>query len=188
MIELVLFLLFIIGTPGPANMISMLAATESGLKQTLKMVAGIAVGLAFLSVVVGLGFSTIQQYPNVVLAMKLISAGYMIWLSIQAWRGNGHALHVEKYTFVKGLFIQPLNPKAWVFTILAWSTYSAGVSADVMWQFVGVTAALMGVTFTSQSTYAVAGSLMNRVMSKSRTLTRVLVVMNVAVVLWALTL
>lgn len=79
-------------TPGPNFFATMYMAARHGRRAALITVAGIGVGLAFWALAGLLGirilFSTV---PVAALVVKLIGAGYLVWMGYTMWRASGHA-------------------------------------------------------------------------------------------------
>ena len=89
-------------------------------------VLGLVCGKACLNLVFGLGFGLfLADQPLLANGLKFVSAGYMIWLALQSWNdrvavGAGQS----PFSFGHGVIVHPLNPKAWVMVILAWSQFA----------------------------------------------------------------
>lgn len=120
-----------IGTPGPANMALMATGARFGFRAALPFVAGVALGKQFIIWPMGYGLMELAQAaPTVFLALKYISAAYIIWL---AWKvanlrlGTGNA-GVRAPGFLAGLIVHPLNPKAWAMIV---GSFTAFVGPEV---------------------------------------------------------
>ena len=84
LIALTLFALSQIGTPGPANMALLATGAGYGLRRALPFVAGVVVGKQLIIWPLGFGLMQLaQSAPGVFLAMKYLSAAYIVYL---AWR------------------------------------------------------------------------------------------------------
>jgi threonine efflux protein len=77
-------------TPGPNFFATLHMAARHGRRAGLLTVAGIGVGLAFWALVGLLGirflFTTV---PMAAVAVKLIGAGYLVWMGAKLWKSAG---------------------------------------------------------------------------------------------------
>ena len=125
-IPLIFFALAQIGTPGPANMALLATGAGYGLRRALPFVAGVVVGKQIIIWPLGFGLMQLaESWPGIFLAMKYLSAAYIIYL---AWRVANMRLKtnpVEGPTpgFVAGLIVHPLNPKAWGMITAAFTSF-----------------------------------------------------------------
>ncbi|WP_179381748.1 LysE family translocator [Jannaschia marina] len=116
-----------VGTPGPANMALMTTGAAHGLRAALPFVAGVALGKQLIIWPIGFGLMELAtRYPAAFVALKWISAAYIIWL---AWRvanlrlGEGRAATAPG--FFAGLVVHPLNPKAWTMITGGFTAFTA---------------------------------------------------------------
>lgn len=112
---LALFMVSQVATPGPANMALLATGARYGVGPALPFVAGVTVGKQLIVWPIGFGLMELAvRAPAVFEALKWASAAYIFWL---AWRiahmrlAPGEAK--EAPGFVAGLWVHPLNPKAW---------------------------------------------------------------------------
>ena len=125
-IPLIFFSLAQIGTPGPANMALLATGAGEGLSRTLPFGAGVVVGKQLIIWPLGFGLMQLaQSWPGVFLAMKYLSAVYIIYL---AWRVANMRLKPDQANgtppgFVAGLIVHPLNPKAWGMITAAFTNF-----------------------------------------------------------------
>ena len=83
---LLAFVAFMVGTPGPANLILMLAGVRQGLRQCIGFILGLIVGKIALNLVIGFGFGVVlAKAPVWQMLLSYVSAGYMIWLALKSW-------------------------------------------------------------------------------------------------------
>lgn len=111
-------------TPGPDMTLFVGRALAQGRAAGLACMAGAMTGIVIHTFLVALGLSAlIVASPNGFFALKLVGAGYLVWLAIQAiWRGS--AFNPEKRgggkrsffaNWLTGLGINLLNPKIILF-------------------------------------------------------------------------
>lgn len=116
-----------IATPGPANMAMLAAGARLGFRAALPFMFGVLLGKQLIIWPIGFGLMELAtQVPLLFLALKYISAAYIIWL---AWRVANMRLNVDHdpvgLGFRAGLFVHPLNPKAWMMITYSFSNYVA---------------------------------------------------------------
>ena len=82
-IALIIFSVAQIGTPGPANMALLATGAGYGLRRALPFVAGVVVGKQLIIWPLGFGLMQLAaSWPAVFLAMKYLSAAYIIYLAL----------------------------------------------------------------------------------------------------------
>lgn len=87
---------------------------------------GVLLGKQIIIWPIGFGLLTYAaQVPWLFLALKYISAGYIVWL---AWRVANLRLKTGDDTqqppgFLAGLWVHPLNPKAWAMIVTGFTAY-----------------------------------------------------------------
>lgn len=105
-----------IATPGPANMAMLAAGARLGFRAALPFMLGVLLGKQLIIWPIGFGLMELaERVPYVFVALKYLSATYIIWL---AWRVANMRLNINQdpvgLGFRAGLFVHPLNPKAWM--------------------------------------------------------------------------
>lgn len=112
-------------TPGP-NMawLAGLAVTE-GRRSGFAAVCGVAIGLLSNGGLAALGLAALLQAAPVLWdALRFLGAAMMVWLAVATWRGaraGGAAATAGvsvRRAFWTGLFINLLNPKAYIFFLV----------------------------------------------------------------------
>ena len=130
---LLAFVAFMVGTPGPANLILMLAGFRQGLRQCIGFILGLIVGKIVVNLVIGFGFGVIlAEAPIWQMLLSYVSAGYMIWLALKSWPASDADTNKaepaqDHFRFHNGLIVHPLNPKAWVMCVLAWGQFASAL-------------------------------------------------------------
>jgi threonine/homoserine/homoserine lactone efflux protein len=117
-----------VGTPGPANMALLATGARYGFRRALPFMLGVAFGKQLIIWPIGFGLMELaERAPFVFLALKYISAAYIIWL---AWKVANMRLAIGGATdkapnFAAGLIVHPLNPKAWAMIIGGFTSFVA---------------------------------------------------------------
>jgi threonine/homoserine/homoserine lactone efflux protein len=137
-----------VGTPGPANMAMMATGARYGFRAALPFVGGVLLGKQLIIWPIGFGLMELAaQVPVVFLLLKYISATYIIWL---AWRVANMRLSTNRSDiavpgFIAGLWVHPLNPKAWAMIVTGFTNFvGPGTSTSA------ATATIAGCLFFTQ--------------------------------------
>ncbi|PSL19392.1 LysE family translocator [Shimia abyssi] len=116
-----------VGTPGPANMALLATGARFGFRAALPFVAGVALGKQLVIWPVGYGLMSLADtVPGLFEALKWASALYICWL---AWKVANLRLDPAGATvetapgFVAGLWVHPLNPKAWAMIVTGFTNF-----------------------------------------------------------------
>lgn len=116
--------IFLAITPGPDMTLFISRALADGRRAAIACVAGAMTGIAVHTTLVALGLSAlIVASPTAFLVLKIVGAGYLLYLAIQALR-HGSTLTVKEGVSRKrgfagnwatGLGVNLLNPKVALF-------------------------------------------------------------------------
>ena len=115
-----------VATPGPANMAMLATGARFGLRSALPFVAGVILGKQIIIWPIGFGLMNLAgQIPWLFVLLKYFSALYMLWL---AWRVANLRLSTDRGNkaapgFIAGLWVHPLNPKAWAIIIAGFTNF-----------------------------------------------------------------
>jgi threonine/homoserine/homoserine lactone efflux protein len=104
-------------TPGPNMAFLALVAAERGLRAGLVTVAGVTAGLlVWLLASIGGLVEIAAARPNLLWALKWAGVAYLVWLSVDTWRGAGDGGVTDGRAagslFGRGFLTNILNPKA----------------------------------------------------------------------------
>lgn len=162
---LLLFVLVSTISPGGATTLATASGANFGFQRSVPLIGGIAAGLATMAALAGAGLAgLLLAMPSLELAMKAVGSLYLLWLAWQiAGRGApnlGSGLTTPS-SFVGGVWMLWLNPKAWATTIGAAASFAALADGPTR---LGL---LLGVAFglsatVSLSLWCVAGLLLAR--------------------------
>jgi cysteine/O-acetylserine efflux protein len=153
-------------TPGPNNIMALSNASRFGLRRSMRFTVGVCAGFF---VIVGLSIVfTIALYeaiPTIKPVMTVIGATYILWLAYKTVTSSPHdEKSAGQSTFLSGMLLQFVNPKAILYGVTAASTFIVPYyhSAPVL---IGFAAALAIVSFFSTSCWALFGSVFQRFMA-----------------------
>lgn len=165
-ISYLLFCLVMTSTPGPNNALVLISGARFGLQKTLPLIMGIAFGVAFQLMAIGLGLHQIfLHFPQLQFILSLIGSAYILWL---AWKiassGPLNTRLDEKPAmgFLQGAVFQWLNPKAWMMSISTISTYFATSqqSTDIAYAAL----ILMLISIPCVGIWAIAGKILRQLL------------------------
>jgi cysteine/O-acetylserine efflux protein len=155
-------------TPGPNNIMAMSNASRFGLRRSMRFTAGVCAGFF---VIVGLAIAfTIALYrvvPAIKPVMTVVGAAYILWLAYKTVTSSPHDPDSGgQSTFVAGMLLQFVNPKAILYGITAASTFIVPYY-HALPALVGFAAALALVSLVATSCWALFGSVFQRFMAEN---------------------
>ncbi|MGF1719654.1 LysE family translocator [Vibrio kyushuensis] len=116
-------------TPGPNNIMLMTSGANVGFARTIPHMLGIALGFAFMVILVGVGLIGIfNAYPISHQILKYVSLAYLVYLAAKIAM-SGRAKEVEDFkplTFIGAASFQWVNPKGWSMALSAVTLFSSG--------------------------------------------------------------
>ena len=190
---LLAFVVFMVGTPGPANLILMLAGVRQGLSQCIGFILGLIVGKIVLNLFIGFGFGLVlDKAPDWQILLSYVSAGYMIWLALKSWPAsdvdsNNAEPAQDHFRFRNGLFVHPLNPKAWVMCVLAWGKFAPALG-DFSVQLIVVILTFAICQLCLHTLWCWLGTIMGKSLRNNVRLTRAIIISTVIIALVAVLL
>ena len=184
-----LFIVLLVSTPGPANLLIMTAGAQYGFARCIPFNIGLISGKLLLNVAMALGLTSIvQQYPEIAKVFAVLSVAYMIWLSLRGWNAHIDTQRPDReLSFRDGVFVHPLSPKAWVMAVLAFSEFMPA-TPTVAEQYLLIPLSFVLAQLVFHSSWCLAGVMLRRALGASKVLNRGLALLTIAVVLWALLL
>ena len=184
-----LFIVLMVSTPGPANLLIMTAGAQYGFARCIPFNIGLISGKLLLNVAMALGLTSIvQQYPEIAKVFAVLSVAYMIWLSLRGWNAHIDTQRPDReLSFRDGVFVHPLSPKAWVMAVLAFSEFMPA-TPTVAEQYLLIPLSFVLAQLVFHSSWCLAGVMLRRAFGASKVLNRGLALLTIAVVLWALLL
>ena len=185
-------------SPGPNTTLSTALAANGGLPRALRFCVAVPAGWTLLMVGCGLGLGAlVLEVPTLRWAVKLLGVAYMLWL---AWKLAGARRLVEvdasrlRVGFWQGVGLQFLNIKAWMLALTltaGWVVNGAGQPAPNPGERLAIICAVMAVfAFTSNFSYALAGSMLRQWLAQGARLlwfNRVLALVLAATAAWMVT-
>lgn len=134
-LSLSVFLFIAAITPGPNNLLLTSSGAHVGFKGSLKLMAGIILGMQCVLLSCAFGIATLLIInPALHIVLKIVGSLYLLWL---AWktatssyqRLNIPANGVQSVSALQGGLLQFLNPKAWMMGLGAVGSFSVAGDA-----------------------------------------------------------
>lgn len=115
-------------TPGPNNLMLMASGVHFGLRRTLPHMLGIALGLAVMIALVGLGAArAMASVPFHDIGLRAGCLGFILWMTWKILRTDspdGTPAHAVPMTCLQAAGFQWVNPKAWAMTLTAIAAFA----------------------------------------------------------------
>ena len=122
---LLLSILLIGFTPGPANLFSLHCSMKNGTRKAMTMWFGLLTGFTIAALIgtmiTHLVGSMMDRY---VLWLKYIGCAYILYLAWQIYRSTGETKESDHTcTFLSGMIVQLTNAKIILFDLMAYTTF-----------------------------------------------------------------
>ena len=183
------FIAFMVGTPGPANLVAMLAGVTQGLRGCAGFIFGLIVGKIGLNLFIGFGFGVVLAVdPVLQTAFTYASASYMIWLALRSWPSSVNTARNQRHTsvltfrFRDGVIVHPLNPKACVMVMLAWGHFAPALG-DFSLQLPVVIVSFAACQLVFHSLWCALGAYIGKSFAYTQRLAKLMVILTILVVL-----
>lgn len=160
------FILVTTFTPGPNNISSATMGLNLGYRKSLPYLLGILFGVAAVTFSCGLLFgSLVKVIPVLAQWLRWFGAIYILWLAWGTLRATWPVEGVEaastRMGFLRGAFLQLLNPKLFVFAISLFATFLQPLAGKPLPLLFAVL--LLGVIdFTSISIWTLCGAALSK--------------------------
>jgi len=181
------FIILMVSTPGPANLLLMSAGAQWGYRRSLPFLSGLVAGKLALNVAMALGFmAVLLNSPRVLTTLSWVSAGYMAYLALRQWtpaEENGEPSN--SLGFLQGLVVHPLSPKTWMMTTLAFSQFAPTFPTEIE-RLAVVPLSFLFFQILFHSIWCLAGAALGRIIARSLWVHRGLVLLTLAVIAWVL--
>ena len=171
-------------SPGPVNLIALQTGVHTGFRPALPYVSGATIGFTFLLIIVGFGFGKWGlQESSFLRLLTVLGAGFIAYMGFGILRQKPELRSVDTppASFVNGLLLQMLNPKAW-------AACSAGVTAFRLQDaesLMTFAALYFVICFISIASWAWVGDKARSLLSSQRLLKIINVVLGITLILVA---
>ena len=179
------FIIAMVATPGPANMLLMTAGAQQGYLRTLPFIGGLLVGKLMLNIALAFGLmQLLESSPGIADVFVFASAGYMAYLALRNWTPPSAQSAQTRFSFWTGAIVHPLSPKTWRMATLALSQFGEGFSTD--WErIVIVPLSFLVAQLFFHSLWCLAGAALSRALDQSLIVHRALILLTLGVIVWA---
>lgn len=166
----ILFVSIVSMTPSPNNLLLAASGANYGFIRTLPHMCGVIVGFALMVVASGFGLGIIlNEFPQVILPMKIISVSFLIYLSWRIAKGGAHVIEgkAQPLSFLPAVLFQTINPKGISFLL---SIMGAQVSdtGPLLPQLIPLFILLPAFTVLSAVTWTMFGAAIGRLMQSQQ--------------------
>lgn len=157
-LSLTLFIVAMVGTPGPNNLMLMASGANFGFRRTVPHILGISFGcqVLFLAIALGLG-QLFAIYPQAMVVLKILGATFLVYLAWLLVRPARKSAQVGKdsrpLSFWQASLFQWVNPKAWMMGVTAMATYSNPAEFLLSAAIIAVLFLLLGAPLISAWAY-----------------------------------
>ena len=184
-----IFIIFMVGTPGPANLLIMTIGSKYGLGTAMRFNVGLVLGKIILNMAMAIGVGVfLTNQPVLLDVLKFLSGALMIYFSLHTLKGQASNSEASRnISWRAGLIVHPVNPKAWVMSILAWTEFGPNLGSPSH-QLVIICSSFAAAQLILHSLWALAGALLSRALRKNVWLNRVLALLTCSVVIWTVLL
>ena len=169
-------------TPGPNNVLCAAHGSQHGLKGTMPLILGMAIGWSTLGLFVGAATVFIEENEEFFQLLTYVGAAYIAYLAYKlATSSPIDTEHdqADRLGFRTGLVLQVVNGKAWIHFLVLMTAFGGlfgtGFAAKALLVLLNLTFGLPAVI-----TWAAFGTLLRRVFSTERSARNLNTAMGVA--------
>lgn len=125
-LALILFLFPLAYSPGPGNMFFAANGARFGFRATIPANVGYHVATWIVTAAIGFGFlAAIERFPQLFTILKVAGSLYVLWIAWKVLRAGTlkGAEDAKPATFMDGVVLLLLNPKAYVIIALMFTQF-----------------------------------------------------------------
>ncbi|USG62645.1 LysE family translocator [Sneathiella marina] len=166
-----MFAISMVGSPGPVNMALMASGASFGYRRSLPFLVGSISGflLVCLAVALGLG-SLFVTFPTLQVVFLFVSVLYIIYLAFKVATASPEIDDRSSNPgYLAGVILHPLNPKAWVTIIAAYSQFVSPTTSYVG-QVITIMLIFAAVSFPLNSIWCYGGNVLRRLVKSTKAL------------------
>ncbi|MEE2606279.1 MAG: LysE family translocator [Candidatus Thermoplasmatota archaeon] len=169
-------------TPGPNNVLCAAHGSQHGLRGTMPLILGMAIGWSTLGLFVGAATVFIEENEEFFRLLTYVGAAYIAYLAYKLATSSPIATEHEqadRLGFRTGLILQVVNGKAWIHFLVLMTAFGGlfgnGFAAKALLVLLNLTFGLPAVI-----TWAAFGTLLRRVFSTEKSARNLNTAMGVA--------
>src|SRR5690554_4046159 len=143
------FVIAMVGTPGPNNLMLIAAGANFGFRRSLPHILGISIGCQLLLMCIALGLGQLfRLYPPLVVVLRVLGALFLLTIAYRLLtsraEGTCQARAIRPFTFLEAALFQWANPKAWMMFLTAFATFADPLEPVVSTAIIGLVFLLLG--------------------------------------------
>ncbi|MDO5403899.1 MAG: LysE family translocator [Proteus sp. (in: enterobacteria)] len=172
--SLTIFLFIAAITPGPNNLLLTSSGANVGFKGSLKLMAGIMLGMQCVLLSSAFGVATLLIiYPALHIGLKIVGSAYLLWLAWKTAASSYQRLDIpakalQAVSWFQGGLLQFLNPKAWMMGLGAVGSFS--LSGDAYFSsIITISIVMVIVNFVAGVVWILGGTLISLFLQSRRT-------------------
>ncbi|MZR32194.1 LysE family translocator [Sneathiella litorea] len=161
-----LFAISMVGSPGPVNMLLMASGANFGFRRSFPFLIGSISGFLLVCIATALGLGTLfTTSPVLQLVFLGASLLYILYLAYRvAMATPTLAESTDRPGYLAGLIVHPLNPKAWVTIVAAYSQFISPGENYTM-QVVIIIMIFLVVSLPFNSLWCYGGNILRRLVT-----------------------
>ncbi|ARV72749.1 LysE family translocator [Vibrio campbellii] len=130
-------------SPGPVNLIALTSGLNYGFWRSIPFVSGATIGFTLLLLLIGLGIGTLlSNYTQPLEYLSYFGCGFILYMGIKIFSVNPQEIKGADFndipSFTQGIFMQWLNPKAWMACLAGCSAFNVHSSNEALATFVSI--------------------------------------------------
>jgi threonine/homoserine/homoserine lactone efflux protein len=125
-IALIIFLFPLAYSPGPGNMFFATNGARFGFRSTVPSNVGYHLATWIVTAAIGFGFiAALDRFPQIFVFLKTSGSLYVLWIAWKIFRAGALEGHeaAKPATFIDGVILLVLNPKAYVIIALMFTQF-----------------------------------------------------------------
>ncbi|MDG1709302.1 MAG: LysE family translocator [Emcibacteraceae bacterium] len=150
-------------TPGPTNILLLSSGVRHGFIKSVPFVTGAAIGFTLLNIIIALGINEFgSDHESFLKGLSYVGAGFISYMgyklasSVCDLKYNENSeLNDNAPGFLSGMFLQWINPKAWIACVAGVSAFITAGNREELILYVSI---YVVVGYLSILTWAYAGS------------------------------
>jgi len=185
-ISLILFAIFMTGSPGPGNLLMMAGGASLNFKKCTYFLIGLVTGKTLVNLLIFFGLGAIVINNNIIFeVLKYLSSMFILFFALSSLKFIEVKSHDSKFNFKNGFIIHPLSPKTWSMLILA-QTQLVNLNLNQFQRSL-----IIWIIFTCgqilfHSVWCIAGAILGKSISNNLFISRLILFITILFVLWFL--
>ena len=185
-ISLILFAIFMTGSPGPGNLLMMAGGASLNFKKCTYFLIGLVTGKTLVNLLIFYGLGSIVINNNIIFeVLKYLSSMFILFFALSSLKFIEVKSHDSKFNFKNGFIIHPLSPKTWSMLILA-QTQLVNLNLNQFQR-----SFIIWIIFTCgqilfHSIWCIAGAILGKSISNNLFISKLILFITILFVLWFL--